>query len=355
MFNLELELTKSCNLACKYCFEQHKQKDSIGIEELIQRVDFALKRAQFLKIKDINIDFTGGEPLLQFHIIKEIIHYCDTYCGDYQFQYGIVTNGTLFTEEVKDYCNEHDIAVNLSLDGAEQTQNRNRVLRGGTGSYQKVHENIQNFLECKAPVVVNSVISKNAIQEVYYNFLHILNLGFRRIRTVIDFMDEWNREDLKKLSEQFEKCADYYFQKNRDGFQVYWNFIEDGLEHLLNKHEHYFCGSGIVSFLIDTEGVIHNCSICEEDDFSCIGTVKEGIWEERLKEWGNYHRCLEEKCQNCDINTFCSQCDCVFLNKKISGEYHIVPEQYCQLMNIQYRLCRQMISRMKEYKNYRRC
>ncbi|WP_181899342.1 radical SAM protein [Lachnotalea glycerini] len=354
MFSLDLELTKSCNLNCKYCFESEKKQQYIDFEEVIARIDCAKDRAKALKQNVINIDFTGGEPLLAFNLIKSIVEYCNG-TEDYKFQYGIVTNGTLFTDKIASFCGLHDVAINLSLDGNKSSHDKNRINKNGDGSYSVIMGNLKNFIDYPAPVVANMVITMENVKDFYEDFLHIYRLGFKRIRSVLDISHKWNSEELRVLEEQFLQCADYYYMQNKDGQKIYWNFAEDGIERILNPRKEYFCKNGIDSFLADVDGNLHNCSICEEDEFSIIGTVEEGINEEKIKQWRTYKRQLKEKCLDCKMQTFCAQCDCVFLNKKITGDYYCVPEHYCVLTHIQYSLCEKMIDKVRQYKNYRRC
>lgn len=354
MFSLDLELTKSCNLNCEYCFVTDKKQQYLDFQEAIARINCAKDRAKLLNQKSINIDFTGGEPLLAFDLIKDIIEYCnnDKY---YKFQYGIVTNGTLFTETVANFCRLHDVAINLSLDGNKSSHDKKRVNKNGVGSYSMIMGNLKNFIDYPAPIIVNMVISKENAKNFYEDFLHIYELGFKRIRSVLDINHKWTREELRILEEQFSQCANYYFMMNKDGQKVYWDFAEDGIERILSPRKDYFCKNGIDSFLIDVKGNFHNCSICEEDGFSIIGNMKEGVDESKLRQWRVYKRQLKKRCLECDINTFCSQCDCVFLNKKLTGDYYQVPEHYCMLTNIQYSLCEKLIERVRQYKSYRRC
>ncbi len=349
MFTIELEVTRKCNLMCEYCFEEKGEEKVLTIEEALRRVEFALGRAEQLGIFDIYIDFTGGEPLLALDTIKNIVYILErNKYKKFSFQYGLVTNGVLFNERVKEFLQKYNFDVTLSLDGDELSHDVNRKLKNGMGSYFLIEKNIDNLLGYNKKVAVNMVIASNNYRKFFNNFSYIINKGFKIIRTKLDINSVWSEKEMEILKKELDRAAELYFNLNKNGQIVYWDFIEEGVEAISGRVDNYFCGSGIISLYITVNGGIKCCSVCEQT--GTIGSMESGIDEEEIKKLSKYSRKLQGKCKECNISAYCPQCDCIFLNKAFS-ENEKKLEKYCKWYQIRYELSRDI---MEKVKNYRR-
>src|SRR5690606_26699366 len=99
----------------------------------------------------LTVVFFGGEPLLNFPMIKIVVDYCSKKEKESlkKFKYEIVTNGTMFNDEINAYLNENNFEVTISFDGDKDTQDKNRPFRGGKGSYDSILPKIQTFLKTR--------------------------------------------------------------------------------------------------------------------------------------------------------------------------------------------------------------
>lgn len=132
-----LLITESCNFACTYCYGAYGEKNgSMTFDTAKHAVDLAFE----LGIKDIV--FFGGEPLLNFALIKDVVAYIDTLQIE-DVRLRITTNGSLVNEEIAQFFVAHDIDVSVSMDGDVKSQNETRVLKGGASSYQQVLNGIE--------------------------------------------------------------------------------------------------------------------------------------------------------------------------------------------------------------------
>ena len=155
MRSLTLELTEQCNLRCKYCLYGDTNKDYRFFGKKEMSYDTARKAIDFLMShskhdEKVYVGFYGGEPLLRFPLIKQIVRYIkDTY-PNRTVDYSMTTNMTLMTEEIADFlANIEGMSVVVSMDGPEQIHNKNRVFPDGTGSFSYALKGLRNYLKAK--------------------------------------------------------------------------------------------------------------------------------------------------------------------------------------------------------------
>lgn len=147
-----LQVTQNCNLRCQYCVysggynnREHSNK-VMDIETAKKSVDFLIKNSS--ESDTVCIGFYGGEPLLNFELIEETVHYAiENYPGkDYYF--ALTTNGTVFSEKILDFLEKYNFAVTISLDGNKETHDANRkYANSNKGSFDEVLKNIHIIKE----------------------------------------------------------------------------------------------------------------------------------------------------------------------------------------------------------------
>lgn len=128
-------LTTHCNLRCVYCQAQDQKNSSKGMmngETAIRAVNVALQSPA----KQLTFEFQGGEPLLNFPIIRKIIEYTEEHKADKEINYTLVSNLSLLTSDILDYLCSHDVVICTSVDGPEFLHNKNRITTAHEGSYQ---------------------------------------------------------------------------------------------------------------------------------------------------------------------------------------------------------------------------
>nr|WP_237076397.1 MULTISPECIES: radical SAM protein [unclassified Neglectibacter] len=147
--DLLLQVTQNCNLRCEYCtysgkyYNRTHSTNHMSFEVASQSVDFFMERA-----KDKNsvvIGFYGGEPLLEFELIKRVVSYVEENYGEKKVSYGMTTNGTLLTEDVVTFLIEKHFNIIISLDGPKDQHDKYRRFVSGKGSFDVVMENMQRI------------------------------------------------------------------------------------------------------------------------------------------------------------------------------------------------------------------
>lgn len=144
-----LHITDQCNLRCVYCYEQDrlgKKGKAMELQVAKMAVDWLIKRSG--QKKYLRLVFFGGEPLINFSLIRETVAYADSagQAKGKSFTYEISTNGTLLTPEIIRFFEEHKIIPVISMDGTRDIQNRQRPFRNGKGSYERVVSQIRNWM-----------------------------------------------------------------------------------------------------------------------------------------------------------------------------------------------------------------
>ena len=182
-----LELTARCNHRCKYCpfsgrythKRQHEERD-MTLDIAKKSVEYFIARTNTNK-KEMKpaITFYGGEPLLRFDLIKEIVELTKRSGVSNEYRFSLTTNGTLLTDEVIKYFVENDISILVSLDGPKKIHDLYRVFSNGQGTFDAIQKNLKRIKKCNPEYFENN-ISFNAVVTPPYDFDSIIQFFYRR-------------------------------------------------------------------------------------------------------------------------------------------------------------------------------
>ena len=149
---ITFETTQDCNLSCKYCIYSKSYKNTRNITRKKLEFKTAKKALDliFALIKDrrnksFAIGFYGGEPMLNFDTVRRIVEYAQIHFTDFEINFSMTTNGTLFKKEDIDFLSEHKFRLLVSLDVPEDVHNAKRVYRSGEGTFEKITENLKKI------------------------------------------------------------------------------------------------------------------------------------------------------------------------------------------------------------------
>lgn len=327
-----LQLTQRCNLRCRYCVyseeknfgtRSHSNKD-MSYETAKKAIDFYMEHS--VDCEEKAIGFYGGEPLLQFDLIKKIIAYCNDVFRGHKIIYSITTNGTLLTDEVIDFLVENQVYITVSLDGPKEIHDKNRRFANDTGSYNTVIKNLEKLKhKCKDKLqcAVNMVVDPdNDYQEIS---------NFFREPVVKELTVRWNmveeENDIKIAGEQFASAYEYqtflgyvrYFREKN--FNAPDGLVKGGFEGRATSDFHFQafelpwitapggpCVPGKMRLLADCDGNMFPCERVSETS-SCmnIGNIYEGFDLEKAGRILNVSQITEE-CKNCWAFALCSIC-----------------------------------------------
>lgn len=313
-----LHIAHDCNLACRYCFaeegEYHGKRELMSAETGKKALDFLVKASGTRK--NLEVDFFGGEPLLNFGVVKEIAAYGRELEKKYDknFRFTLTTNGVLLNDEVMEFVNKECSNVVLSIDGRKEVNDKMRPFRKGVGSYDLI-----------VPKFIKMAESRN--QERYYvrgtythfnldfseDVKHLAELGFKQISVepvVSSPSDDYalREEDVPKLCEEYDKLADYMLEKKKEGkgFNFFHFMIDmDGGPCLLKRLSG--CGSGSEYLAVTPSGDLYPCHQFVGEDGFLLGTVDTGVTNgEMVKKFCNCNIYTRPDCKDCFAKLFCS-------------------------------------------------
>ncbi len=330
---LSLQVTQQCNLRCKYCiYSEDSNFSQRSHSSNIMSLDIAKKAIMFYRRHAIDIEkpvigFYGGEPLLAFPTIVKAVEYADDLFEGKNIAYNITTNATLLTDEIIDFLLSHDFKITFSLDGPKAVQDRNRVFRGGGGTYDLVIHNIRKVYE-KTPDIADKLAISMVIQpetdysELISLFSEPMIKEISLIPSIVeensvpkklssDYVSDFNYESFLTLTEYFrDEKTRYSNPLQTSNVQGYDRNIRELKTTVLAPISAPGgpCVPGKLKMFIDCFGNIFPCEKVDESKNMQIGTIDDGFDIEQVKRLLNVGRLTPELCKNCWVFPFCGIC-----------------------------------------------
>ena len=313
-----LHVAHDCNLKCKYCFaeegEYHGRRSLMSVEVGKAAIDFIIANSQARK--NLEIDFFGGEPLMNFDVVKEIVRYGreQEKIHGKNFRFTITTNGMLLNDEIQEFINENMHNVVLSLDGRKEVNDAMRPRAGGQGSYDVIVPKFQKLAQSRGQkdyYVRGTYTHKNL--DFSQDVLHIADLGFQQVSVepvvAEDSMDyALKEEDLPILYEQYEKLAEEMIRRKKEGrgFQFFhFNVDLSGGPCVYKRLSG--CGSGTEYLAVTPEGDLYPCHQFVGMEGFKMGTVYEGVTNQEMRdEFAACNVYAKPECKACWAKFYCS-------------------------------------------------
>jgi uncharacterized protein len=262
---ISLVVTSDCNLCCKYCYEKHELRDKKIMNPTLAK-EIICNYMQEEVTDFVEIDFFGGEPLLAFDFIREVVDWFHTCSWNKKHHFLIGTNGTILNEDIKDwlYKNRRCVTVGLSLDG---TKTAHDICR--SNSYDSVYKNLPFFKKywyhqpAKMTICTDTIpyTCDSVIELEEMDLLFTANLAFENA-----WGDEQNKSSLLEIYEdQLSRLVDFYSERT-DLYPVgpLLTSVPDylgipGINEMKKKEIKRYCGAGHEMLVIDTDGSIYPC------------------------------------------------------------------------------------------------
>lgn len=339
-----LNIAHDCNLACKYCFAS--QGDYGGVKRELMSFDVAKRAVDFLIAmsgtrQHCEIDFFGGEPLLNWDVVKQTVEYVESIQAAHNkiFKLTLTTNGVLLTQDKIDYVNEHNISLVLSIDGREEVHNRMRPSAGDTDTYKTVAKNLVNAVKQRdgREYYVRGTYTHNNL-DFTKDVIAMSDLGFEHLsmEPVVGKEGEYvlRDEDLPILEKEYEKLADLYLQRQKDGWGEKFNFFHFRMDLYRGPcmaKRLRGCGAGHEYMAIVPNGDIYPCHQFVGRDGYVLGNVFEGLKNFDIpREFRNTHVFTKPTCAKCWAKFFCSG-GCHANNETFGGSIKEPYELGCKL------------------------
>ena len=337
-----LHVAHTCNLNCEYCFASqgkfHGERAVMSFEVGKRALDFLVENSGTRR--NLEVDFFGGEPLMNFGVVKELVAYArsiEKEAGK-NFRFTLTTNGVLVDDEVIDFANRECHNVVLSLDGRREVHDRFRVDYAGRGSWEKIVPKFQRFVEKRGG---RGYYMRGTFTHFNPDFVEdikeMLRLGFTELSmepVVCPPGDPYalTDEDIEIVKDQYEKLAQLMLQREREGrpFTFYHYMLDlEGGPCIYKRISG--CGSGTEYMAVTPWGDLYPCHQFVGDEKWKLGDVWNGVTENQLQE--EFRKCnvyAKPQCKDCWAKLYCSggcAANCLHASGSITGVY----EQGCEL------------------------
>lgn len=311
-------IAQDCNLRCKYCFGDggsfgHR---AVMTEEIGRAaVDFLIKNSGIRK--HCEIDFFGGEPLINFRTVKAVTEYVREREKDTGkiFKLTLTTNGILLEEKISAWLNENNISVVLSLDGRKEIHDAMRPDISGRGSYDRVVKNFKRLVDSRGGenYYLRGTYTKKNL-DFTADVLSAYDAGFDilSIEPVVlkDSPLGLTEEDLPRIREEYDRLTEVYLERRRAGRGFFFfHFNVDLNNGVCVAKRLSGCGAGHEYFAVAENGDLYPCHQFVGREKYRLGNIFDGV-DKSAWHWIKYfresHVLNKPKCQKCWAKFFCS-------------------------------------------------
>lgn len=313
-----LHVAHTCNLNCSYCFaaqgKYQGERALMSFEVGKRALDFLIENSG--NRKNLEVDFFGGEPLMNFDVVKRLVKYARSIEKEHNknFRFTLTTNGVLIDDDVIDFCNREMNNVVLSLDGRKEVHDRLRKDYKGSGSYDLIVPKFQKFVEKrgdKSYYIRGTYTHKNT--DFTNDIFHMADLGFKELSmepVVCAPGEEYalTEDDLPVLFEQYEILAKEMLKRDSEnrGFTFYHYMIDLSNGPCIYKRISG-CGSGTEYLAVTPWGELFPCHQFVGDEKYSMGNIYDGVtnteMRKRFKKCNVYSR---PECADCWAKLYCS-------------------------------------------------
>ncbi len=313
-----LHIAHDCNLGCRYCFaeegEYHGRRALMSLEVGKQALDFLVANSG--NRRNLEVDFFGGEPTMNFDVVKELVRYGRSLEGPHNknFRFTLTTNGVLLDDDIMEFANREMANVVLSIDGRKEVNDYMRPTRNGKGSYDLIVPKFRKFAELRNQTnyYVRGTFTHHNL-DFSEDVLHLADLGFKQISVepVVAPPEEpyaIREEDLPKLLEEYDKLAKEMIKREKEGRGFnFFHFMIDLTQGPCVAKRLSGCGSGTEYLAVTPWGDLYPChQFVGMDEFK-LGDVWHGVQAEEIRD--EFKLCnvyAKEKCRNCFARFYCS-------------------------------------------------
>ena len=313
-----LHVAHTCNLNCAYCFasqgKYHGDRAIMSFEVGKQAFDYLIKNSGTRR--NLEVDFFGGEPLMNFDVVKQLVAYARQIEKEHNknFRFTLTTNGLLIDDDIIDFANKEMSNVVLSLDGRKEIHDRYRVDYSGNGSWDRIVPKFQQLVEAREG---KNYYMRGTFTHRNPDFLNdikqMLDLGFNELSmepVVCAPGDpaELTEEDLPIVLDQYEKLAELMLERNKQGkpFTFYHYMIDLTGGPCIYKRISG-CGSGTEYMAVTPWGDLYPCHQFVGDEKFRLGDVWTGVTNTEIQsEFAACNVYAHEECKDCWARLYCS-------------------------------------------------
>ena len=338
-----LLVCNDCNLRCKYCFADegtyHTCRSYMSLEVGKAAIDFLIAHSG--KRHSLEVDFFGGEPLMNFDVCKGVVEYArerEKDCGK-KFSFTMTTNCVLLDDKKIEYLNREMDNVVLSIDGRKDVHNRVRKTVNGNDAYDFILNNAKKFRSVRGnrTYYVRSTFTHYNLDFVN-DILFLNDQGFDQISMEPVVLPETSdmaitKQDLPIIMKEYERLASEYIERRKtDKWFNFFHFMNDLDNGPCIKKRLTGCGAGCEYLSISPNGDIYPChQFAEESDYY-MGNVTKDDFDLKVSEiFSKNIVTRKDSCKDCFAKYYCSG-GCTANNMHFNGSMDKPYEISCEMM-----------------------
>ncbi len=313
-----LHIAHDCNLACKYCFaeegEYHGRRALMSLEVGKKALDYLIENSG--NRRNLEVDFFGGEPLMNWDVVKELVKYGREKEKEYNknFRFTLTTNGVLLDDEVMEFVNKEMSNVVMSLDGRKEINDKMRPFRNGKGSYDLIVPKFKKLADSRNQTnyYIRGTFTRNNL-DFSKDVIEYADLGFTQMSiepVVADPEEEYalREEDIPKILEEYDKLAKEYIKRKKEGRGFnFFHFMIDLQQGPCVYKRMSGCGSGTEYLAVTPWGDLYPCHQFVGQEEFLLGNVFDGITNTEVRDEFKLCNVYEkDKCKECFARFYCS-------------------------------------------------
>lgn len=313
-----LHIAHDCNLACRYCFagegEYQGDRALMSYEVGKQALDFLIANSG--SRRNLEVDFFGGEPLMNFNVVKQLVRYGreQEKIHDKKFRFTLTTNGVLLNDDIIAFLNEEMSNVVLSVDGRKSVHDWMRPTRNAKGSYDLIIPKFQKLAESREQknYYVRGTFTRHNL-DFAKDVMHLVDLGFEQISVepvVADEKEEYaiQEGDIQKICDEYDELAKALIECKKNGKKVnFFHFNIDLSGGPCVAKRLSGCGSGTEYLAVTPWGDLYPCHQFVGKEEFLMGNVFDGVKKTDLRD--EFKLCnvyAKPKCKECFARFYCS-------------------------------------------------
>lgn len=341
--SLCVHICHDCNMNCKYCFgdggNYFGKKEIMSEDTAFAAVDFLIEKSG--NIKNLEMDFFGGEPMLNYKTVVSTVNYARQRESRYgkKFKFTVTTNGLMLGDDAIDFFNKEMDNVVISIDGRKQTHDIIRKTSGGKGTYDIVIKNAKKFRAQRGDkdyYIRGTYTAENL--DFCGDVLALADCGFDQISIEPVVLEDSNplaikKEHLPQIFSQYEELATEYIKRRGSGkWFNFFHFMMDLENAPCLKKRLSGCGAGGNYLAVAPGGELYPCHQFVGKKQYLMGNVFEKSVNGNIAQiFTNSNLLTKQKCADCFAKYFCSG-GCAAHNINYGGGIDAPSDIYCEIM-----------------------
>ena len=313
-----LHVSHTCNLNCEYCFasqgKYHGDRALMSLEVGKRAIDFLVENSGTRK--NLEVDFFGGEPLMNWDTVKDIVAYARSIEKEKNknFRFTLTSNGMLIDDDVIEFANKEMHNVVLSLDGRKEVHDRLRKTVNGKGSYDIIVPKFQEFVRRRGDkgYYIRGTFTHNNV-DFTEDIFHMADLGFTELSmepVVCSPNDPYalTYDDLPKIFRQYEILAEYMLEREKQGKPItFYHYMIDLTGGPCIYKRISGCGSGTEYMAVTPWGDLYPCHQFVGDEKYLLGNIYDGVTNKEIQnEFKMCNAYARKECKDCWAKLYCS-------------------------------------------------